>query len=81
MKNQVTFGHILTVLAIIIIPLILWGINVENRFEQVNFNTKEIQKGRIDFKEYQKENENNYDLILDKLHSIELMLKDKKDRE
>ena len=80
MKNQVTFGHILTVLAIIIIPLILWGINVENRFEQVNFNTKEIQKGRIDFKEYQKENENNYDLILDKLHSIELMLKDKKDR-
>ena len=31
MKNTVTFGHILSLLAIIVIPLLIWGANVEMR--------------------------------------------------
>lgn len=39
MKNTVTFGHILTILGIIIIPLIIWGANIEGRS---NDNSKDI---------------------------------------
>ena len=79
-KKGVTFAHILIVLGSIIIPLILWGINVENRFVQVNFNTKEIQRGQLNFREFKKETENSYLKILTKLHNIELILKDKQDK-
>ena len=47
MNKQVTFGNILTILAIIIIPLFLWGVNVERRFEQTINNTEDIQSLQI----------------------------------
>ena len=79
-KKGVTFAHILTVLAIIIIPLVIWGFNMEKQSLQINFNTKEIQRGRLDFREFKKETENSYLKILTKLHNIELILKDKQDK-
>ncbi|MEK0369723.1 MAG: hypothetical protein QQN55_01010 [Nitrosopumilus sp.] len=48
MQKQVTFGHILTILAMIIIPLFLWGVNVERRFEQTIDNTKSISEIKED---------------------------------
>jgi len=41
--NKVTFGHLLTILAIILIPLLVWGVSIENRFEQVIDNTEDIK--------------------------------------
>ena len=42
--NQVTFGHLLTILAVILIPLLVWGVSIENRFEQVIDNTADIKE-------------------------------------
>jgi len=81
MKNQVTFGHVLTVLAIIVLPLLLWGINVEKRLEKVINNSEEIKLLKTELKDSKKSNQDNFDEVLEKLHNIELVLKDKKDRE
>lgn len=80
MKNNVNFGHILTILAIIVIPLIIWAVNVEKRFEQVLTNAKEIEVLKTNQKEQRSENQNNHDEVMTQLHQIELQLKDKKDR-
>lgn len=81
MNKQVTFGHILTILAVIVIPLMVWGVNVERRFEHVIDNSKEIQT----LKEYtlksSEKTQLNHDEVMGQLHNIELQLKDKKDRE
>ena len=81
MKKQVTFGHILTILAIIIIPLMVWGINVERRFEQVIDNTTEIKELKTEKKEMNNIISENHEEVMNGLHNIELQLKDKKDRE
>ena len=81
MKNQVTFGHLLALLIGIIIPIIIWGSNVERRFEQVIHNTEDIEVLKNDLKETSKTNQENFDKVFEYLHNIELELKDKKDRE
>lgn len=80
MNKTVTFGHILTVLAIIIIPLMVWGINVERRFEHVITNSNSINGLEKDVKSLQEDNNKNYIKILQELTEIKLELKDKKDR-
>ena len=86
-KEPVTFGNILTILGIIIIPLIIWGVSIERRFEIVIQNTKEIQsvKTRMgDLETADKENikkiEENYKQLYDILVDIRLELKDKLNR-
>ncbi len=87
MKKQVTFGHILTILAIIIVPLFVWGVNVERRFEKVIVNSEDVKENKSNIKNIQiqlseKEvsDNANFILVLEKLHSIELQIKDKQDR-
>ncbi|MCP4083254.1 MAG: hypothetical protein GY743_23790 [Planctomycetaceae bacterium] len=81
MGKQITFGHILTILGIIIIPLIIWGINVEKRFVKVIENTQDIEVLKVDYKSSSKAIQRNHNEVMYGLHKIELQLKDKKDRE
>lgn len=81
MKNQVTFSHILAILAVLVIPLFIWGVNVEKRFEKTITNSEKIKVLKQDLKETKQSTEDKYDKILEKLQDIELQLKDKKDRE
>lgn len=80
MNKQVTFGHILTILGIIVLPLIIWGINVERRFERVIINTAEIEVLKVNQTKFRGIIQNNHLQIMGQLHLIELQLKDKKDR-
>lgn len=85
MKNQVTFGHLLTIMAIFVIPFAIWIKNVEVRFtehkqkiESVQSEQKDIQ---IQIKDIQKNQNENYVKILEKLRIIELKVENKKDRQ
>jgi len=80
MNKQVTFGHILTILAVIIVPLFVWGVNVERRFEQVISNTSDVKSIEKDVKVLQENTNENYIKILKELTEIKLELKDKQDR-
>jgi cell division protein YceG involved in septum cleavage len=80
MNKTVTFGHILTILAIIIIPLFIWGINVEVKLEQVNDNSEDIIELKKDSKLTNIIMQKNHIEVMKQLHNIELQVKDKKDR-
>lgn len=80
MNKTVTFGHILTILAIIIIPLFIWGINVEVKLEQVNDNSEDIVELKKDSKLTNIIMQKNHIEVMKQLHNIELQVKDKKDR-
>ncbi len=81
MNKQVTFGHILTILTIIIIPLMIWGVNVERRFEKVIQNTSNIKSLEMYSKDSEETIQKYHIEVMEQLHNIELQLKDKKDRE
>ena len=81
MNKQVTFGHILTILAMIIIPLFLWGVNVERRFEQVIDNKESVLENAINIKSVNIQMQENHDEQMKATHRIELLLTDKADRE
>lgn len=84
MNKQVTFGHILTILIMIIFPLLLWGINLEIRNEK---QTTDILNNKEDIKDIEKDTkvmleiiQINHNETMSGLHSIELKLKDKQNR-
>jgi len=81
MNKTVTFGHILTVLAIIIIPLMVWGINVERRFEHVITNSEDINELKINYIQSSNVIQKNHIEVMEQFHKLELQLKDKEDRE
>jgi hypothetical protein len=85
MNKQVTFGHILSFLAIIIIPLLIWGVNLEvrdSRQDKDIFNNKEdITEIKEDTRIMVELIQMNHNETMKGLHNIELQLKDKKDRE
>ena len=81
MKNQVNFSHLIAVIVGILIPVGIWGVSVETRFEKMYNNSEDIVVLKSDLRELSKNNQNNFDKVLIKLHGIELSLKDKKDRE
>ena len=85
MNKQITFGHILTILSIIVIPLIVWGVNVEVRNKAQNSailnNKEDITEVKRDTKVMVGLIQMNHDETMKGLHNIELQLKDKKDRE
>ena len=79
MKNQVTFGHLLTVVSILIIPLLLWGVSVEKhmtnsvqRDKEILMLQREVEKMQTEARDYQRKSNNDYFNILEKLHSIDL---------
>ena len=63
MKSTVTFGHILTILAIIIIPLFIWGVNVETRFEKTIDNSESINEIKKDVLKLEEKDVKMKDLI------------------
>ena len=81
MNKQVNFGHILALLSIIVIPLLIWGVNVERRFEHVKANTEDINIITEIILTNQKRIQANHDEVMKGLHIIELQVKDKKDRD
>lgn len=81
MKNQVNFSHLIAVIVGILIPVIIWAVSVETRFKDVTGNREDITILKEDLKEYGQSNQQNFDKMFQKLHNIELSLKDKKDRE
>lgn len=80
MEKNVTFNHILTIMGLIIIPLFIWGVNVERRFERVIDNSEEIYNLKINSVEAFKSINNNHLEVMQQLHNIELGLKDKANR-
>ena len=80
MKNQVNFSHLIAVIVGILIPVGIWGVSVETRFEKMYNNSKDIVVLKSDLREISKNNQKNFDKVLNKLHTIELSVKDKKDR-
>lgn len=87
MKNQVTFGHFLTIMSIFVFPAIGWVINAELRFQQTIKNRQEIQVVRTELKEeiekrekFEDDIRGYFDVITEKLHSIELKVENKQDR-
>lgn len=80
MNRQVTFGHILTILSVIVIPLLIWGVSIETRFKQVIQNSKDIEVVTFDLNQSHEKIEQNHLEIMLQLHNIELQLKDKKNR-
>lgn len=81
MDKQPTFGQIATLLSIIVIPLMIWGVNVERRFETVIKNSEEIKALKTTLNNYIRDSNENHIEIMEQLHNIELQLKDKKNRD
>lgn len=81
MNKQVTFGHILSFLAIIVIPLLIWGFRVESGLGQTRNNTEDIIELKKDSKLTNIIMQKNHIEVMKGLHNIELQVKDKKDRE
>lgn len=80
MNKEVTFGNILALLAVIVIPLIIWGVSVEKRFEQVTTNNNNIVTITLDSKEDREKMQENHEELIKELNLIKLELKDKQDR-
>jgi len=86
----------LTILAVVIIPLSVWGVNVEKKFvetkKDINTNSKGLLSQKKEIADIEKEfkskvrylngvQEKNHKEVMIGLHNIQLQLKDKKDRE
>ena len=80
MKDQVNFSHLIAVIIGIVIPSLFWINSVEKFKDRVKSNESDIKVLKTDLKESSKNNQINFDKVLLKLHSIELSVKDKKDR-
>lgn len=80
MNKEVTFGHVMALLSILVIPLIIWGVNVETRLERNKMDREDIK--------YLKENQSRtYEVIhknqlelMNELGEIRVELKDKENR-
>lgn len=80
MKNQVTFVHLLTIVSVLIIPLIIWGVDVESRFQQVIYNKKGVKENTINIKSDRIQMQKNHEEQMRATHRIELLLTNKADR-
>ena len=82
MSKQVTvFQLIVVVLTVFVFPGLVWVNSVEKYKDKVEVNENDIKTLEKDLKDLSKSNQINFDKVLLKLHSIELSVKDKKDRE
>lgn len=79
-KKELTFTNLITILGIIIIPLIIWGKNVETRLEHVPVNAEQIIEIKRELKDIKDTTQENHEELIELLHKIELQLKDKEDR-
>ena len=88
MKTEVTFGRLLAIISVLVIPILVWGVSVETRFESTKENEEDISENKKSIKDIKSKLEDkaksdnaNFVLVLEKLHEIELQVKDKKDRD
>ena len=80
MKDQVNFSHLIAVVIGIVIPSLFWINSIEKFKDRVKSNESDIKVLKTELKEISKNNQKNFDKVLNKLHTIELSVKDKKDR-
>ncbi len=87
MRNQVTFGHFLTIMSIFVLPAIGWVITAEQRFQQTIKNEQEIEKVKMEVKDQSRKQElkdekiqASYNKIMEGIYELKLELKDKQDR-
>lgn len=86
----------LSLLAVVVIPLSIWGVSVEKKFvgtkKDITTNSKAILFQKVELDNVEKEfkskvrflngvQEKNHKEVMTGLHNIQLQLKDKKDRE
>jgi len=88
MKTEVTFGRLLAIMSVLVLPLLGWGVSVETRFESTKEDKEDISENKKSIKDIKSKLEDkaksdnaNFVLVLEKLHDIELQVKDKKDRD
>lgn len=81
MRTPLTIGQFIAFLAFIVVPSIAWVINAERKHDQITENRKDITDIKIGFRNKIESDNRNFDLVIEKLHGIELQLKDKEDRE
>lgn len=78
LKNIVTFGHLLAIMSILVIPLLVWGNKIEKHMTSSNLRNDILEKELEELKQhsvdYQKKTNNDYLTILDKLHAIDLKI-------
>ncbi len=80
MKNTFTFGNAIALFSVLVIPLLLWGFKVEREQERSKSIEKIVLRIDQENREFRNKSNNDYINILEKLHNIELLLKDKQDR-
>jgi hypothetical protein len=81
MNKQVTFGHILSFLAIIVIPLLVWGFRVESGLNEVQHNSVDIKILKEESKVTNIIIQKNHVEVMKQFTDVKLQIKDKKDRE
>ena len=78
LKNMVSFGHLLAIMSILVIPLLIWGNKIEKHMESSalrdNRLEEELDKLKDQYIDYQKKTNNDYLNILEKLHAIDLKI-------
>lgn len=80
MKTPLTIGQFFAFLVFVLPTSIFWVINAEKQHDQIQYNENEISEIKQSLRIKSESDEKNFDLIIEKLHNIELGLKDKKDR-
>ena len=87
MKNQVTFGHLLSIMAIFVLPFAIWVKNVEVRFEIPLQNQKDIlqiiseeKDIRNDMKIFQEKQNDHYIKILNEITLLRVDMQNKQNR-
>jgi len=92
MKNEVRFGHLLTIMAIFVIPFGIWVKNVEVRFSndtaKIIQNSKDVTKAveevkyiREDVKLIQDKQNIHYINILKEISALRVDMQNKKNRD
>lgn len=80
LESNITLSGILQLLGVLIIPLVIWGMTIERRFEKVLDNSSELLKHERAIESIKKVNESNYKALFDIMVDIKLELKDKANR-
>lgn len=84
MEKQVTVKTLIWVITSVAIPLLafFWNLNYKVNMNEINSttNTKNILEIRLDQKDNKKDQDKNFDKVLEKLHEIDVKLQNKQNR-
>jgi hypothetical protein len=81
MKNQFNLNHAitisLTIVSILFLPLLFWGIRTETRFEQVIMNKKQSEKNEEDIKVIKDLIQENQIEVIKELGEVKVLIANK----